>query len=158
MLMHQRITTPATYTEQVEEAEFPRFCTTPLTTGDFVEARDTSHCRDGNLPESSQVATKNEGIREKTEEFNKARETNIIAAEGEAVISEESETHGQKPSAIEPSSGSSIGETVELNGSSSIPLSSDEVLRAVNALGYESISGTQRAQARARALKDLEGR
>jgi hypothetical protein len=161
MQMHQRI---ARYAEQVEEAEVRRLCNIPLAADGFAQARDGHRYIAENPVESSQVVGENQGERKEAKDDDKSREPN--KGDDKAVVSGESEAQGQKTSETDSSSDSSMGKTIEtrqhssqteLDRTSSTPLTSDEVLRAVHALGYESISDSLRAKARARALKDLEG-
>jgi hypothetical protein len=144
MQMHERI---MRYAEQVEEGEFQNIRNTPLATQDYAHMRGHRRCHAGDQVQREEIET---------------RESN-----NPTVGPSNAETSGQKSFERELSSGSSSGTRVEIgqnitrtehDGNYSKPLSSDEVLRAVNALGYEPISGSQRANARARALKELEGR
>jgi hypothetical protein len=135
------------YAERVEEGEFQKFRNTPLAAQDSAHTRGHRRCHAGDQAQREEIETR--GSNDPTMAPSNAK------------------AGGQKSFERELSSGSSSGMRVEIgqnssrtehDGNYSKPLSSDEVLRAVNALGYESISDSQRANARARALKDLEGR
>lgn len=153
MQMYHRI---MRYGEQVEEGEFQHFRNTPLATGDYAQERERRRSR-----------TDDQGQGEEAKSGNEARESNEYTGGDTTMAGSDVEASEHKSIETELSSESISGEIVKQNqgssrteqdGDSSKPLSSDEVLRAVNALGYESISDSQRTNARARALKNLEGR
>jgi hypothetical protein len=143
--VHHRI---MRYGEQVEEGEFQHFRNT-LATGDYAQERERRRSR-----------TDDQGQGEEAKAGNEARESNEYrGGDVEASRHNSIETNLASDSIpreiVKRNQGSS---RTEYDGDSSKPLSSDEVLRGVNALGYEFISDSQRTNARARALKDLEGR
>jgi hypothetical protein len=125
-----------------------------LASQDNTRTEQPSHMSTKKASNSTQVA--GEGRQEEGATEGKHGSGDSADTKGDTSFETTSDSGSGSPKSIDTSQASS---RTNPGAFSPKPLSSDDVLRGVNALGYyEPISASRRAKERAKSLKALEGR